>query len=196
MLDQVPIAVEMGVQVYPLQYADAESVGKLLEDMFKQGKDLPKPSPGSESTEAVPESAVGQAMVYNVGLVADVRTNTLIASGRPAQLALIHTVINQLDQPGAATKFPLRLIEIGHSDATQIGKVLEDLFEKRVESLEEAKGRRVGHRAGEGVPDGRHPQQLAHRLRVRRELRRDHHHRGEARRTVEAAFRGDSSHQL
>lgn len=136
LLDKVPLAVEMGVQIFPLRYADADSVAKLLDDMFEQGKKLPRPAPGDDKTEAVPESPQGEALVYNVAVVADMRTNTLITSGRPAQMALIQSVVAQLDQPSTAVKFPLRLLELQHSDATRIAKVIEELFTKRVESLE------------------------------------------------------------
>ena len=137
LLDGVPLAVEQGMKIYPLEYADSQSVADMLDDMFQQGKDLPKPAPGSESTEAVPVNELGEALVYNVGLSADIRTNTLVATGRPEQLALITTIVERLDVPATELKHPLRLIHLDNTDATRIGSVIEELFDKRIEGLEE-----------------------------------------------------------
>ena len=135
-LDDVPGSEEVGVKVFHLRYADAESVSEMLDELFKSGKDLPKPAPGSESSEAVPEGLVGEALVYNIAATTDLRTNTLMIAGKAAQIALVTSLIDQLDVPSAATKFPLRLVTLGNTDATHMGTVIEQLFESRVESLE------------------------------------------------------------
>ncbi|MCP4590345.1 MAG: hypothetical protein GY842_06360, partial [bacterium] len=137
-LDGVPGAEEVGIKVFRLRYADAESVSEMLDELFKGGKDLPKPAPGSDKSEAVPEGPVGEALVYNIAVTTDLRTNVLMIAGKSAQLALVTSLIDQLDLPSAATKFPLRLISMKNTDATHMGSVIEQLFEKRIESLEKA----------------------------------------------------------
>jgi len=137
-LDGVPGSEEVGIKVFHLRYADAETLSEMLDDMFQGGKDLPKPAPGSESSHAVPEGAVGEALVYNIAVTTDLRTNTLMIAGKAAQIALVTTLVGQLDVPSAATRFPLRLITLENTDATHMGTIIEQLFEKRLESLEQS----------------------------------------------------------
>ncbi len=136
LLDSVPMAVEQGLKIFPLKYADAKSVKDMLDDMFKQGKDLPRPAPGTQTTEAVPTDAIGKSLVYNVGISADVRTNTLVVTGRTEQLLLVTGIIQSVDVPGSDLKHPLRLLTLEHTDATRISKVIDELWQKRIDGLE------------------------------------------------------------
>ncbi len=136
LLDSVPLAEEQNLRVYPLAHADAAGVKELLDEMFDAGKDLPKPAPGSETTEAVPTNAIGRSLVYNVAISADARTNTLVVAGRTEQLVLVDGLIQKLDVPMSEIKYPIRLITMTNTDATRIGKIVEDLWEKRIENME------------------------------------------------------------
>lgn len=136
LLDGVPLAVEQGLRVFPLQYADAVAVKELLDDMFTQGKELPRQAPGNEQTKAVPDNAVGKSLVYNVGISADARTNTLVVTGRQEQLLLVEGVIEQIDVESMDVKHPLRLVTLTDTDATAVGKIIEGLWERRLEAME------------------------------------------------------------
>jgi len=144
LLDGVPLAVEQSLRVFPLKHADATTVKDFLADMFEQGKDLPRPAPGTESSDAVPASEMGKALVYNVGVSADPRTNTLIVTGRSEQLELVAQVIDSLDVPGMNIKHPIHLITLTSTDATRLSAILEDLWERRIEAME---GTSVGEAA-------------------------------------------------
>lgn len=135
LLDGVPLAVEQGLRVFPLKYADATGLKEVLADMFTQGKDLPKPAPGSESTEAVPQNEVGKSLVYNVGITADPRTNVLIVTGRPEQIVLIEGVIQRVDVPAMELKHPLALITLDQLDATRVSDIIQKLWDQRVEAM-------------------------------------------------------------
>ena len=135
LLDGVPIAEGLDVRFFPLRFADAESISGVLTEMFDSGKQLPEDPDGS-GTGAVPEGDFGKAIVYNVGLSTDVRTNTLIASGRPEQLDLVTRIVGQLDRPATALKFPLKMIELDHTDASQVGKLIQELLDQRFQALE------------------------------------------------------------
>lgn len=135
LLDGVPIAEQIGVKLFPLRFATAETVGETITKMFEESKDLTKDPDGS-GEDAVPEGALGKALVYEIGVATDVRTNTLIVSGRQEQLLLVEDVVAQLDQPSTAVKFPLRFIQLEHTDATQVGKIVTELFDQRVESAQ------------------------------------------------------------
>ncbi|MCO6436236.1 MAG: hypothetical protein J5J06_04020 [Phycisphaerae bacterium] len=135
LLDGVPLGSELAVRLFPLRFADADTVRETLQSMFDKGKDLPADPDGS-GQDAVPGDDDGKALVYAVGLAADQRTNTLIVSGRLEQLRLAERVVSELDRPTQALKFPLRLLTLQHSDATRIQQMLTDLFDKRMESIE------------------------------------------------------------
>jgi len=135
LLDGVPMATDMGVRLFPLRFADAATVRDLLSDLFDQGKDLPQEADGSGDGR-VPKSIIGQALVYNVSILADERTNVLIVSGRQEQIVLVQMVVDELDVPARALKFPLRFVPLQYADATRVGKVITDLVDKRIEALE------------------------------------------------------------
>jgi type II secretion system protein D len=135
LLDGVPSAEELTVRLYPLRFADAESVKNTLQEMFDKGVDLPKDPDGS-GEGGVPTDKYGMGLVYDVGLHADVRTNTLIFSGRESQLSVVEKVIAELDQPARALKFPLKIIRLEYADASRVGQIIDDLVTQRIEALE------------------------------------------------------------
>ncbi len=137
LLDGVPIAHEMGLEIFPLKFADADALKELMEQMFDDGKKLPERAPGGDRTEAIPPDSVGSAFMHNINIKADKRTNILIVSGRPGQLALARTVVEELDVPMSAARFPLRLLFCGQNvDSGRVKAIVEELFTRRKETLE------------------------------------------------------------
>ncbi len=135
LLDGVPMAEDFTVRLFPLKFADAETVNKALKEMFDSGKKLPE-DPNGGGKGGVPTGSEGHALVYNIGLASDQRTNTLIVSGRPQQLGLVETIVGELDRPATALKFPLRLIPLEYNDATGFGKMVTELFDQRMKAVE------------------------------------------------------------
>ncbi len=135
MLDGVAISEEVDVQLFPLRFADAETVRDVLRSMFDDGKTLPEDPDGSGNT-SVPQGDQGKALSYNIGIGADARTNTLIISGRPEQLQLAEVVINKLDQPSSTLKFPIRFVQLEYTDASRVGDIIKDLFAQRLETAQ------------------------------------------------------------
>ncbi len=133
-LDGTPLGHELKMRIFPLKFADAESVQGILEQMFDDGKKLPERAPGGTKTEAVPQGTLGTALVYNVGIAIDKRANIVFVSGRPEQLVLSELVVNELDVPVTSVKFPLQLLFLGDRlDATRVSSVITELFDKRME---------------------------------------------------------------
>jgi len=135
LLDTVPMAVEQSMRIFALKHADADAVKDLITDMFTQGKDLPKPAPGNESTAAVPQNPVGESLVYNLGVSSDPRTNVLIVTGRPEQLVLVEGVIERVDVPAMELKHPLALITLTQLDATRVSDIIQKLWDQRIEAM-------------------------------------------------------------
>ena len=135
LLDGVPLGADVMVKLFPLRFASAEKLADTIKKMFEEGKKLPGDPDGS-GKDAVPETQRGKALVYNVSVVADVRTNTLVVSGLEEQLSLVDEIVSKLDQPSTALKFPLRLIPIEFSDATALAKMITELFDQRFKAAE------------------------------------------------------------
>ncbi len=135
LLDAVAIAEEIGVKIFPLTFADAQTVGDTINDLFDQGKALPADPDGS-GADAVSTGAMGEAVAYNVAVSVDVRTNTILVAGRQEQLSLAEMIVGQLDQPTTSLKFPLRMLELAHTDATRIAQLVTQLFDRRITALE------------------------------------------------------------
>ena len=135
LLDGVPMAEEIELRLFPLRFADAESIAGLLEEMVGEGQQLTEDPDGS-GQGGVPEGALGKALVYNVGIFSDVRTNTIIITGRSEHLQLVSKIIDELDRPATALKFPLKFITLEHTDATSIGDIITQLFDQRFQAAE------------------------------------------------------------
>lgn len=137
LLDGVPLGADVAVRLFPLRFAAAESLADTLTKMFEESKKLPE-DPGGSAKDAVPAATPGRALVYNIAVIADARTNTLVVSGRPEQLSLVDEIVSKLDQPSTALKFPLRLIPLEYSDATALGETITTLFDQRFEAAQAA----------------------------------------------------------
>ncbi len=131
LFDRVPISEDVKVRVFPLLYADASEVVKELRNLFKQGKSLTQ-EPGTGRKEGVPENLSGSAVVYNVALSADERTNTIIASGRESSIALIDVLISQLDKNKPVSLYPIKIITLKNASALDISKLIKNIMDRRL----------------------------------------------------------------
>ncbi|UCG31789.1 MAG: hypothetical protein JSU68_08975, partial [Phycisphaerales bacterium] len=138
LLDTTAIADEISVRIFPLHHADATDLKDLLDGMFDAGNKLPA-RPGESTSDAVPTTVTGKSLVYNVSVVADTRTNTLIVSGRTEQILLAQELINKIDVPDFSSRYPFRIVKLEHAGVTRIHEVLEDILEKRREAMEKLK---------------------------------------------------------
>jgi len=136
LLDSVPLADQMQINIYVLEHADVETVAVSLREMFDQGKQLPV-QPGREEIKGrIPPDLTGQALVYNVGISGDKRTNTLIVSGRPEQLLLIKQIVGAIDVRPSIGRYTPRLVALEHADAKSIGEVVQQLADQRQKIIE------------------------------------------------------------
>lgn len=136
LLDSVPLGDEMMVKMFPLKFADADTLRGNIETMFQQGQKLPE-VPGKEKVKGrVPTGAPGAALAYNVGLSADIRTNTLIVSGRAEQVLLVSQVVNAVDVEENANRFPPRLVKLENADVKQIADAVQKLADHRAKMAE------------------------------------------------------------
>lgn len=138
LLDSVPLGDQIGVRIYPLKYADAETLNTSLRTLFDQGKALPDQPGRTQVTGRIPINSEGEALAYPVGLGFDKRTNTLVVSGRPKQLELVDEIIKTIDIQEDANKFAPRLIKLEHADVKAISDVVTKLADQRLKVAQNA----------------------------------------------------------
>ncbi len=129
LLDTPPVADDVLIRIYPLEYADAETLRSNLQDVFDRGRQLPK-NPGKEVAGRTPPGIPG-GLVYEIGLTVDTRTNALIVSARPEQLVLVEQIVKAVDLEESANKFPVRMVHLEHADVRRIREVCQDLADQR-----------------------------------------------------------------
>jgi general secretion pathway protein D len=136
MLD-VPTAQEQ-VQVLPLRFADAATLAPLVSQLVGGAPGAPpaRPLPAmpgrpGEPVEAAPaladlrEAAGGRTVV-----LADPRTNTLLAVGSPAALERVRTLVARLDTEAPPTR-GVFVYQVEHLRAKELAASLTGLFRRR-----------------------------------------------------------------
>jgi general secretion pathway protein D len=159
MLD-VPTAQEQ-LQIFPLHYADATMLAPLITQLVgggpaAPGRALPPPAPrpgegpeGGFPAAALPREPVGGRAV----ILADSRTNTLLAVGPPAVLERIQALVTRLDTPSPPTR-GVFLYRVEHLRAKELATALSGLFRRRGGGGPEVP-------RGGGAPPGPYPESPA-----------------------------------
>jgi general secretion pathway protein D len=136
MLD-VPTAQEQ-LQIFPLRFADATTLAPLITQLVGAGPaaagrapppPAPRPGEGPEGggpAVAIPREPTGGRAV----ILADSRTNTLLAVGPPAVLERIQALVTRLDTQSPPTR-GVFLYRVEHLRAKELATALSGLFRRR-----------------------------------------------------------------
>jgi len=127
-MDTVPVSEGVKVRLVHLANADAQSVGKILTEMFRQGKQLAGRAGTSVAGKAVPASITGKALVNQLNVSADVRTNTLIMSGLEESLALAELIVKDLDRQHGKLTTEVRVFQLRYASADRLSPILQSVF--------------------------------------------------------------------
>jgi type II secretion system protein D len=129
-LDAEP-TVEGGVlTIIPLKNADATRVASMLRGLVSQGLYRP----GMMSARGA-----GQRAREAMAIAVDSRSNTLIVSASPENLAIIKEVINQIDSQDYSREGDIRLYSLKHARASNLAQTLQQFFNAK--RTGEAQGR-------------------------------------------------------
>jgi len=126
LFDRLPVTEAVTVRLFPLSNIAATMMKSIAEDLFTQGRKLAT-QPGT-NIEGRPLTEVGGALIEDVAMTVDERTNTLIVAGREASVALVQVLIDKLDSDIAAKWVEPRVILLRHADAEALGDVLEEVL--------------------------------------------------------------------
>ncbi len=119
-IDVEPVVAEGVVQTFTLEFADAQRAASMLRSLVQQGLYRPGAAQGA-----------GQAGREAMAVTVDSRSNTLIVSASPENLAVIRELIRQIDSKDFAQEGNLRLYQLKHARASSLATVLEQFFRAR-----------------------------------------------------------------
>jgi general secretion pathway protein D len=158
-------------QVFPLRFADATTLAALLSQLlggaapaFPGAPPSVPAFPGAPPAEPL-EPAVVPAAPIAPGpeppasrpvILADPRTNSLLATGSPAVLERLQSLVTRLDAETPPAR-SLYLYRVEHLRAKELGATLSQLFRRRGGTAPEAPGGGRGGPSGPGGPDAGAP---------------------------------------
>ncbi len=155
------------IRVFPLQYADAEELAEVIDDIFEQpesnsrSRSSRSSSPfarfgfggsssrggssrggdrGSSSSSGTSEA---RQAASHVTAVADTRTNSLVVSAPDEYITTIEEIVTKIDRV-VDDITELEVFHLEHADATETAQLLTDLFD---DSEEDAGNIRFGGRS-------------------------------------------------
>ena len=119
-LDAQP-AIPGGVfEMFTLQFADAQRVATVLRSLVEQGLYRPGLPPNANPNARTPQNILSTSV--------DARSNTLIVSASPENLAIVKSVIEKLDTKDVAASSDVRLYPLRHARASTLAPILEQFF--------------------------------------------------------------------
>ncbi|MSU60844.1 MAG: hypothetical protein EXS31_00360 [Pedosphaera sp.] len=118
------IDVEPGIeggalQTFTLEFADAQRVAGILNSLVQQGLYRPGLIPGTP-VKGTPRDALAISV--------DPRSNTLIVSASPENLALVKAIITKLDTKDFTASTNVRLYQLKKARASSLAATLEQFF--------------------------------------------------------------------
>ncbi len=153
-LDQ-PIVPTARFEVFPLKHANATEAKTVIDGFLGQAAAGGSTSGGSSSgsgSSGSGTSATAQmpTLEPRALVVVDPRTNSLIVSASPRDIAEIAALINRIDTPGAAAE--LKVFTIANGDAATLADTLRTLFSVPAASSGGGNGSEGGSGIGQGGP--------------------------------------------
>ena len=123
-MDTVSVLDGVTIRIVALSYADAENVRDTLDNIFSQSRALGE-GPGGR---AEPEGSGGKALVNELNLGVDDRTNSIIMSGDPDTVDLAERMIADLDKDVENYVTDVKIIRLKHASIDQILPMLQSVF--------------------------------------------------------------------
>lgn len=126
MMDRLPVGEAVVIRVFPLKSASADRVRTIIAELFRQGAQLSS-IPGT-NRRTQPSTATGQALLNELAMSVDERSNALIVAGREESVALVEVLIGDLDGEQTSTWVEPALIELRHADPVEMAQRLNTVL--------------------------------------------------------------------
>lgn len=125
LFDRLPTTESLTVQLFPLDNIAAERFVDIVEQVFEQGRDLATLT--GLDVPAMPEGALGPALLEEVALAVDERTNTVIAAGKESAVAFVEVMQNRLDSEVVTGWVEPRVIRLEFADAADLADLIDEV---------------------------------------------------------------------
>ncbi|MEM7227865.1 MAG: secretin N-terminal domain-containing protein [Planctomycetota bacterium] len=136
MLDALPLTDAVTVQLFPLENIDASQFARIVRELFDQGKQLAE-IPGADR-RAIPGGLAGQALMDELAISVDERTNTVIVAGKEEAVALVEVLSLRIDSEVAAGWVEPRILPLRFADATDLSESLRAILVEGTRDLPQA----------------------------------------------------------
>ena len=123
-MDTISIIDGVIVRIVTLENAEADNVRETLSGIFSQSQELGQ-GPGGK---AEPEGSGGRALVNQINIGADDRTNSIIMSGHPDSVDLAERLIVDLDKQVENFVTDVKVYPLKHATTDQIVPMLQSVF--------------------------------------------------------------------
>ncbi len=140
MMDRLPVGEAVVIRVFPLNSASADRVRTIIDELFRQGAQLSN-IPGT-NRRTQPSTATGQALLNELAMSVDERSNSLIVAGREESVALVEVLIGDLDGEQASTWVEPTLVMLNHADPRELADRLNTVLVKGLTDTPESEALR------------------------------------------------------
>ena len=122
-LDQEPVVADGIFETFTLEFADAQRVATILKSLVDQGLYRP-----GQPTGATVKSGSGRDVL---SVSVDGRSNTLIVSASPENLAIVRDVVKRIDNKDLAATADVRLYQLKKARASTLATTLQQFFQAK-----------------------------------------------------------------
>jgi type II secretory pathway component GspD/PulD (secretin) len=123
MLDRLPVADAVSVSIFPLENIAAQQFARVVNDLFEQGKNFGR-APISEIT-GLPAGTAGRALMAQIAVTIDERTNTVIVAGPEDAVALVDVLKRKLDTDVGMGWVEPKILQLRYADAEDLAATLQ-----------------------------------------------------------------------
>ncbi len=140
LLDKLPQGDAVVIRMFHLEHASASRAATILRDLFQAGESLRR-TPGTQ-LRTVPTTETGKALIGEIAISTDERTNALIVAGREEAVALAEVLVGELDAERANEWVEPKLVALRYADADDVAQTVRRVLVEGVEDGPGAEGLR------------------------------------------------------
>ncbi|MFO0827956.1 MAG: secretin N-terminal domain-containing protein [Phycisphaerales bacterium] len=135
-LDTLPVTDAVTVRIFPLENIAAQQFARIVKELFTQGKKLGD-APGG-LVKGVPAGTSGRALMAEISMTTDDRSNTVIVAGPEDAMAFVEVLQQKLDTDVGIGWVEPTIVPLRWADADDLAKTLQSVLVDGSTKLPEA----------------------------------------------------------
>ncbi|MCH2160695.1 MAG: hypothetical protein MK085_02355 [Phycisphaerales bacterium] len=125
LFDRLPASEAVTMRIFPLENMAAERFVSVVEDLFSRGTEIAR-VPGLD-IETLPDGNIGPALLQEVAMAIDDRTNTVVVAGKDSAVALVEVLRDRLDSEIGTGWVEPRVITLRYADAENLAQLIQSV---------------------------------------------------------------------